>query len=119
MLVRLNSANEQATLNALETSAKLASVQAQRWQQLSKDKLVSLDDVQQRAAAASARAQVEAQRALIAQKISGMTIGTLFTWFVLPAFYLFLARDHAHDADHERVIDGDAASVPAPEPRHG
>ena len=65
------------------------------------------------------RAQVEAQRALIAQKISGMTIGTLFTWFVLPAFYLFLARDHAHDADHKRGIDGDAASVPAPEPRHG
>ncbi len=28
---------------------------------------------------------------------SGMTIGTLFTLFVLPAFYLYLARDHAHD----------------------
>ena len=69
VLVRLNTANEEATLNALETSAKLASVQAQRWQQLGKDKLVSLDDVQQRVAgAASARAQVEAQRALIAQK---------------------------------------------------
>ncbi|HWS78996.1 MAG TPA: efflux RND transporter periplasmic adaptor subunit [Thermomonas sp.] len=69
VLVRLNTANEAATLQALETSAKLASVQAQRWQQLGKDKLVSLDDVQQRvAAAASARAQVEAQRALIAQK---------------------------------------------------
>lgn len=69
VLVRLNTANEQATLNALETSARLASVQARRWQQLGKDKLVSLDDVQQRiAAAASARAQVEAQRALIAQK---------------------------------------------------
>lgn len=69
VLVRLNTANEDATLKALETSAKLAEVQAQRWQQLGKDKLVSLDDVQQRtAAAASARAQVEAQRALIAQK---------------------------------------------------
>jgi len=69
VLVRLNTANEEATLNALETSAKLASVQAHRWQQLSADKLVSLDDVQTRvAAAASARAQVEAQRALIAQK---------------------------------------------------
>ena len=33
VLVRLNTANEEATLNALETSAKLASVQAQRWQQ--------------------------------------------------------------------------------------
>jgi len=69
VLVRLNTANEAATLQALETSAKLAGVQAQRWQQLGKDKLVSLDDVQQRvAAAATARAQVEAQRALIAQK---------------------------------------------------
>lgn len=69
VLVRLNTANEEATLNALETSAKLAGVQAQRWQRLGKDKLVSLDDVQQRtAAAASAGAQVEAQRALIAQK---------------------------------------------------
>ena len=29
VLVRLNTANEEATLNALETSAKLASVQAQ------------------------------------------------------------------------------------------
>jgi len=69
VLVRLNSDNEQATLKSLETSARLAKVQADRWQQLGKDKLVSLDDVQQRvAAAASARAQVEAQRALIAQK---------------------------------------------------
>ena len=69
VLFRLNAANEEATLAALETSAKLANVQAERWQKLGKDKLVSLDDVQQRvAAAASARAQVEAQRALIAQK---------------------------------------------------
>ncbi len=30
---------------------------------------------------------------------SGMTIGTLFTLFVLPAFYLFIARDHAHDRE--------------------
>jgi multidrug efflux pump len=28
---------------------------------------------------------------------AGMTIGTLFTLFVLPAFYLYLARDHARD----------------------
>lgn len=69
VLVRLNVANEEATLKALETSARLADTQAQRWQQLGKDKLVSLDEVQQRtAAAAAARAQVEAQRALIAQK---------------------------------------------------
>lgn len=69
VLVRLNTANEEATLKALETSARLAETQAHRWQQLGQDKLVSLDEVQQRtAAAAAARAQVEAQRALIAQK---------------------------------------------------
>jgi len=69
VLVRLNTDNEQATLKSLETSARLAKVQADRWQQLGKDKLVSLDEVQQRvAAAASAQAQADAQRALIAQK---------------------------------------------------
>ena len=69
VLVRLNTDNELATLKALETSARLADVQAERWQQLGRDQLVSLDEVQQRvAAAASSRAQVEAQRALIAQK---------------------------------------------------
>jgi multidrug efflux pump len=38
---------------------------------------------------------------------SGMTIGTAFTLFVLPAFYLFLARDHR--ADHGRPAPGDDA----------
>jgi multidrug efflux pump len=43
---------------------------------------------------------------------SGMTIGTLFTLFVLPAFYIYLARDHAHDpkaAEHEAAGDADDA----------
>ena len=69
VLFRLNAANEEATLAALETSAKLANVQAERWQKLGKDKLVSLDDVQSRiTGAATAQAQVDAQRALIEQK---------------------------------------------------
>ncbi len=69
VLVRLNNANELATLKALEAAARLANVQRDRWQQLGKDKLVSLDEVQQRVTgAATAQAQVEAQRALIAQK---------------------------------------------------
>ncbi|TYT26852.1 efflux RND transporter periplasmic adaptor subunit [Luteimonas viscosa] len=69
VLVRLNTDNELATLKSLETAARLADVQAERWQQLGKDQLVSLDEVQQRTAtAASARAQADAQRALIAQK---------------------------------------------------
>ena len=69
VLVRLNTDNEVATLKSLETSARLAKVQADRWQQLGKDQLVSLDEMQQRvAASASAQAQADAQRALISQK---------------------------------------------------
>ncbi|WP_297833156.1 efflux RND transporter permease subunit [Thermomonas sp.] len=52
---------------------------------------------------------------------SGMTIGTLFTLFVLPAFYMFLARDHAHDRErgalpHAQDANGghsDTGVVPA------
>lgn len=69
VLVRLNTANEDATLKALQASAQLARVQADRWQKLSRDQLVSKDDAQQKVtAAATAQAQVEAQRALVAQK---------------------------------------------------
>jgi membrane fusion protein (multidrug efflux system) len=69
VLVRLNVANELATLNSLEATAKLAAVQRDRWRALGKDKLVSQDEVEQRAtAAASARADADAQRALISQK---------------------------------------------------
>lgn len=69
VLLRLNAANEQATLQALEAAARLAAVQRDRWRQLGKTQLVSQDEVQQRVtAAATAQAQVEAQRALIAQK---------------------------------------------------
>jgi membrane fusion protein, multidrug efflux system len=69
VLVRLNTANEEATLRALDAAAKLAVSQRERWRELGQQKLVSQADVEQRAAdAASALAQVEAQRALISQK---------------------------------------------------
>ena len=69
VLVRLNTANEAATLKALDASARLAKVQADRWQALGKQQLVSKDEVQQRlTAAATAQAQADAQRALIGQK---------------------------------------------------
>jgi membrane fusion protein, multidrug efflux system len=69
VLVRLNTANELATLKSLEATAKLAAVQRDRWRALGSDKLVSQDEVEQRATnAASAQAQADAQRALIAQK---------------------------------------------------
>ncbi len=69
LLVELNSANELATLRSLEASANLAAVQANRWRQLAGDKLVSAAEAEERTtAAATARAAVDAQRALIAQK---------------------------------------------------
>ncbi len=69
VLVRLNTAKEEATLRALEAAAKLAATQRDRWRELGTQKLVSQAEVEQRAAdAATTLAQVEAQRALIAQK---------------------------------------------------
>jgi len=49
---------------------------------------------------------------------SGMTIGTLFTLFVLPAFYLYLARDHAHAGDRAPVPQDDGDLPPAPASGH-
>lgn len=69
LLVELNSAAELATLEALEASARLAGVQAERWRTLGVDQLVSQAEVEERTTqAATARAQAESQRALIAQK---------------------------------------------------
>lgn len=69
VLVRLNTTNEEATLRALEAAAKLAVAQRDRWRALGAQKLVSQDEVEQRAADAAAKiAQVEAQRAVIALK---------------------------------------------------
>lgn len=69
LLVELNSAAELATLEALDASARQARTQAERWRTLGRDKLVSQADVEERATqAATARAQAEAQRAVIAQK---------------------------------------------------
>ncbi len=53
---------------------------------------------------------------------AGMTIGTLFTLFVTPAVYTFLARDHqkakalaeaalqVHSAEHETLAEAEAAA---------
>lgn len=69
VLVRLNTANEEATLRALEASAKLAVQQRDRWRELGAQKLVSQAEVEERATqAATTLAQVEAQRAVIALK---------------------------------------------------
>ncbi|MDG4550849.1 MAG: efflux RND transporter permease subunit [Candidatus Contendobacter sp.] len=45
--------------------------------------------------------------------VGGIAIGTLFTLFVVPALYVLLARDHAHDRDAERAAaraDGQVAA---------
>ena len=34
--------------------------------------------------------------------VGGMTIGTLFTLFVVPSLYVLLAKDHQHDRDTEK-----------------
>jgi multidrug efflux pump len=40
---------------------------------------------------------------------SGLAIGTLFTLFVVPAFYILLAADHSRAADGEAAQDIDPA----------
>jgi multidrug efflux pump len=44
---------------------------------------------------------------------AGMTIGTAFTLFVLPAFYLYMARDHQAERAKQAVLAGE------PAPQHG
>lgn len=69
VLVQLNTDNELAVLRSGEAAAKLATVQRDRWRELGETQLVSKAEVEERATqAATAIAQVEAQRALIAQK---------------------------------------------------
>jgi len=48
--------------------------------------------------------------------VGGMTIGTLFTLFIVPAIYVLLARDHARQPVAEKTIEVGAAALPQPEP---
>ena len=43
---------------------------------------------------------------------SGMTVGTLFTLFVTPAIYTYVAREHRRDADSQGAL----AVAPPPQP---
>jgi multidrug efflux pump len=45
---------------------------------------------------------------------TGLSIGTLFTLFVVPAVYLILGE--THKAEHEESDDDDLESLPPPEP---
>ena len=42
---------------------------------------------------------------------TGLTIGTLFTLFVVPAFYLLLAQDH--HAEAAKKLEDDTTLAPA------
>lgn len=37
--------------------------------------------------------------------VFGMTIGTLFTLFVLPSVYILLAKDHQHDREQQAALE--------------
>lgn len=37
--------------------------------------------------------------------VGGMTIGTLFTLFVVPSIYMLVARDHGHDSDFQGLVE--------------
>ncbi|MBX9759947.1 MAG: multidrug efflux RND transporter permease subunit [Beijerinckiaceae bacterium] len=62
------------------------------------------------AAGAGARSRMDIGIVIAA----GMAIGTLFTLFVTPAMYTFLARDHSHDRDKAKAAAEAAAHAEEP-----
>lgn len=69
VLVQLNASTEVATLKSLEATARLTATQRDRYREMVAQQLVSRDEADKRAAdAASAQADVDAQRALVARK---------------------------------------------------
>ncbi len=46
---------------------------------------------------------------------TGLSIGTLFTLFVVPAMYMFLAADHHHEARRAGAIGEDATEAAQPQ----
>jgi hypothetical protein len=44
---------------------------------------------------------------------SGMTVGTLFTLFVTPAVYTYIAREHRRDADAAETSGAHPLNHPA------
>jgi multidrug efflux pump len=48
--------------------------------------------------------------------VGGMTIGTFFTLFVVPAIYVLFARDHARQRAAQNVVDAGAVALAEPQP---
>jgi multidrug efflux pump len=59
-------------------------------------------------------AGAEARRSIGLVLVGGMTIGTLFTLFIVPSLYLLIAKDHHKEmiGDSEDVPTGDGRLVP-------
>jgi multidrug efflux pump len=52
---------------------------------------------------------------------TGMSIGTLFTLFVVPAFYMLIGANHAKTIEQDKALDDEARKVDeemAPKPAH-
>jgi len=56
------------------------------------------------------------RRAMGIVLLTGLSIGTMFTLFVVPAFYVLLGADHAHDKRAATLTTG---STPHPNPNPG
>jgi multidrug efflux pump len=55
----------------------------------------------------------EARNSIGTVLVSGMTIGTVFTLFVVPVFYLLLAAEHAPSVAYDRIAQQGAKEVSA------
>ena len=45
--------------------------------------------------------------------VGGMTIGTIFTLFVVPSVYVLIAKDHSHEREKQQALDAAAAKATA------
>jgi multidrug efflux pump len=46
--------------------------------------------------------------------VGGMTIGTIFTLFIVPSLYVLIAKEHHEGHDEEEAAEGEADLAPAP-----
>ena len=64
-------------------------------------------------------AGAEARNSIGIMLVTGMTIGTLFTLFILPAVYMLLAADHRPEASPPHNANGQLRYGHAPAPTGG